>query len=114
MGVEVVERRRAAGGEAGELDERLVDVHVLLPAAGLVDTGGAVGLADAQHRPGMDDARAGSGVEAHEGAQGAVGGLGAGIEVDAHPALVAGGVTAISAGLAGVAGLVAALEPGAS
>ena len=117
VGVEVEERGGATGGEAGELDERLVDVHVLLGAAELIDAERRKGLADALLRAGgaaaVGTTRAVAGVEAHEGAQGAVAGLGAGIEVDAHPGAVTRGVATLVE-LAGIGGLVAALEPRAA
>ncbi len=115
VGVEVEERRGATGGHAGELDERLVNVHELLGAAELIDAEAWEGLADTLLGAGGADAgvaRARAGIEADEGAQRAVGGLGAGIEVDAQTALVARRVAV--AALTRVAGHVAALEPGAA
>ncbi len=95
-GVEVEERGGATGGQAGELHERLVDVHEVLDAAELVLAGAGIGVADTQVGAGGEFGVAGAtgGVEAQEGAQRAVAGLGAGVDVEAREAGEAREVTA--------------------
>jgi hypothetical protein len=81
--VEVEERRGATGGDAGELDERLVQRDLVLAAAEEVDADRRLGVALADGCSGVELAGAAGKVEADERTQGAIGGLRAGVEVQA-------------------------------
>ena len=113
VGVEVEERGRATGGEAGELHEGLVGGHVLLHAAERVLAGGEEGVGDTQLRARRHLALAGAArdLDAEEGAERAVAGLGAGIDVDAGEAAELRGVAG-AGGVAGPFGHVAGFEAG--
>ena len=94
VGVEVEERGGAACREAGELHERLVDVHEGLRAVEGVDAQAREGEPVALLRARANDAEAGAvgDLEADEGAQGAVSGFRAGVEVETAQAAEAGHV----------------------
>ena len=83
VGIEVEERRRATGGDAGELDERLVKDDLMLRLAEEVDADRRLGVALADRGAGVELAGTARDLVADERAQGAVGGLRAGVEIEA-------------------------------
>lgn len=115
VGVEVEERGRATRGEASELDERLIGVDESLGAAELIDAQSREGFADALPcAGGQEGARGGGHIDAQEGAQGAVAGLGAGVDVDARQAAIVRRVAGLSADAAVLVALEAVLATDAA
>src|SRR3954471_2734065 len=81
--VEVEERRGATGRDAGELDEGLVEVDLVLCLAEEVEARGRLGLTAANRRAREEVAGAASDLQTDEGAERAIGGLRASIELQA-------------------------------